>query len=44
MLQITETETEPKTVIRYIVTPRPVAPPEPVATASNGAPAEPVTR
>lgn len=43
-LQVTETETEPKTVIRYIVTPRPAAPPAPVATASNGAPQDPVTR
>jgi hypothetical protein len=39
-LQVTETETEPKTVIRYIVTPRPAA----VATASNGVAAEPVAR
>lgn len=39
-LQISETETEPKTVIRYIVTPRPA----PVATAANGAPAAPVAR
>jgi hypothetical protein len=43
-LQITETETEPKTVIRYIVTPRPAAAPAPVATASNGATPDPVTR
>ncbi|MFL6244692.1 MAG: hypothetical protein ACJ74H_01610 [Thermoanaerobaculia bacterium] len=43
-LQVTETETEPKTVIRYIVTPRPAAAPAPVATASNGAQTEPVTR
>ena len=43
-LQIAETETEPKTVIRYIVTDRPAAPPAPVATAANAAPAEPVTR
>jgi hypothetical protein len=42
-LQIAETETEPKTVIRYIVTPRPVAPP-PVATASNAAPVAAVAR
>jgi hypothetical protein len=40
-LQIAETESEPKTVIRYIVTP---APPAPVATASNPAPAGAVTR
>jgi hypothetical protein len=44
-LQIAETEAEPKTVIRYIVTPRPAVPaPAPVATASNGAPAAPVAR
>ena len=36
-LQIAETETEPKTVIRYIVTPRPAAVAAPVATASAGA-------
>jgi hypothetical protein len=39
-LQIAETEAEPKTVIRYIVTSRPAtppAPPAPVATASAGA-------
>ena len=44
-LQIAETESEPKTVIRYIVTPRPVvAPAPPVATASNGAAVAPVAR
>jgi hypothetical protein len=43
-LQIAETEAEPRTVIRYIVTDRPVAPQAPVATASNGAPNEPVAR
>jgi hypothetical protein len=44
-LQIAETETEPKTVIRYIVTPRAAATAAaPVATASNGAQTEPVTR
>lgn len=42
-LQVAETETEPKTVIRYIVTPRPVAV-APVATAANSAPAAPVAR
>jgi hypothetical protein len=43
ILQVSETETQPKTVIRYIVTPRPgVAPP--VATAANSAPAAPVAR
>jgi hypothetical protein len=42
-LQVSETETEPKTVIRYIVTPRPVAV-APVATAANSAPAAPVAR
>ena len=42
MLQIAETESEPKTVIRYIVTPRGTA--APVATASNGAAVEPVAR
>jgi hypothetical protein len=35
-LQIVETEAEPKTVIRYIVTPR-ATPPAPMATASSGA-------
>ena len=40
-LQIAETESEPKTVIRYIVTP---APPAPVATAAKDGPAEPVAR
>ena len=43
-LQIAETEAEPRTVIRYIVTDRPAAPAAPVATASNGVPAEPVAR
>lgn len=44
-LQIAETEASPKTVIRYIVTDRPpMGPQAPVATASNGAPTEPVTR
>ncbi len=38
-LQIAETEAEPRTVIRYIVTDRPTAPAAPVATASNGDPA-----
>jgi hypothetical protein len=42
-LQVSETETEPKTVIRYIVTPRPAAAP-PVATASAGAPVASVAR
>jgi len=42
-LQITETEAEPKTVIRYIVTPRP-APTAPLATASGPMPAEPVAQ
>jgi len=45
-LQIAETEAEPKTVIRYIVTPRPAAaaPAAQVVTASYGAPAQAVTR
>jgi hypothetical protein len=45
-LQIAETEAEPRTVIRYIVTPRaPAAPVAPtVATATSAAPAEPVAR
>ena len=46
-LQIAETETDPKTVIRYIVTPKPATPATPpvaMVTASNGAPAESVTR
>ena len=42
ILQVAETETEPKTVIRYIVTPRPAAPL--VATASAGAPVASVAR
>jgi hypothetical protein len=42
MLQVAETETEPKTVIRYIVTPRPLSPP--VATAANGVTAQLVAR
>lgn len=37
-LQIAETEAEPRTVIRYIVTPKPAAA-APVATAQNAAPA-----
>jgi hypothetical protein len=41
-LQVSETETEPKTVIRYIVTPRPAV--APVATASAGAPVASVAR
>lgn len=40
-LQIAETEAEPRTVIRYIVTP---APPAPVTTAQTPAAAEPVAR
>lgn len=44
ILQVAETEAEPKTVIRYIVTPSP-APAAPVATtASAGGPAQPVAR
>ena len=44
-LQIAETEAEPKTVIRYIVTPKAaVPPPAAPAVAENGAPAEPVAR
>lgn len=43
-LQIAETEAEPRTVIRYIVTPKGQAPAQPVATASNGAPNETLTR
>lgn len=43
-LQVAETETEPKTVIRYIVTPRPVAIPQPVATASNDVAAQAAAR
>lgn len=38
ILQIAETEAEPRTVIRYIVTDRPATPPPPVATASSGDP------
>jgi hypothetical protein len=43
-LQIAETEAEPRTVIRYIVTDRPAVPAAPVATASNGDPAAVVAR
>lgn len=43
-LQIAETEAEPRTVIRYIVTPQAATPPPPVVTASNGAPAQPIAR
>ena len=43
-LQIAETEAEPRTVIRYIVTDRPAVVAAPVATASNAAPVEPVAR
>jgi hypothetical protein len=45
-LQIAETEAEPKTVIRYIVTPNPPPPaPAPaVAATANGAPVAAVTR
>jgi hypothetical protein len=39
-LQIAETEAEPKTVIRYIVTPKPATPPAAPAVAENGAPVE----
>ena len=38
VLQIAETEAEPRTVIRYIVTDAPAVPQAPVATASSGAP------
>jgi hypothetical protein len=41
VLQVAETEAEPKTVIRYIVAPR-AAMPAPVATASSGAAVAPV--
>jgi hypothetical protein len=41
LLQVAETEAEPKTVIRYVVTPGPAVP---VATASVPAPAAPVAR
>lgn len=40
-LQVAETESEPKTVIRYIVTPAPAAP---VTTVAKASPAEPVAR
>lgn len=42
-LQIAETEAEPKTVIRYIVTPRPVTPPPAVAQNGSAQP-QPVAR
>ncbi len=44
ILQVSETETQPKTVIRYIVTPRGAAAVEPVVTASAGAPVADVAR
>jgi hypothetical protein len=43
-LQIAETEAEPKTVIRYIVTARGTAPAAPLTTAVTAAPAAPVAR
>jgi len=44
-LQIAETEAEPKTVIRYIVTNRPtVGPVAPVAVASQNSPVQPLAR
>lgn len=44
-LQIAETEAEPRTVIRYIVTNRPaVGPTAPVAVASQNAPSSPVAQ
>lgn len=43
-LQIAETEAEPRTVIRYIITDKPAAPAAPVVTASNGAPVATVAR
>jgi len=44
-LQIAESDTEPRTVIRYIVTDRPaVGPPAPVAVASQGSPVQTVAR
>jgi hypothetical protein len=44
LLQVAETEAEPKTVIRYIVTPKAAAPAAPLATAANAAPVAPVAR
>ncbi len=41
ILQVAETEAEPKTVIRYIITPPPQTP---VATASTAAAAQPMAR
>lgn len=43
-LQIAETEAEPRTVIRYIVTDRPAAAVAPVAVASQDVPAAPVAQ
>ncbi len=43
-LQIAETEAEPKTVIRYIVSDRPATPAGEVTTASSGEPAAAVAR
>ena len=44
VLQIAETEAEPKTVIRYIVSDRPATPATPVTTASSGDPGAAVAR
>ena len=43
-LQIAETEAEPRTVIRYIISDRPVAPQAPVAVAVQGPPNQAVAR
>lgn len=43
-LQLAETESEPKTVIRYVVRPPIAAPAAPAAAATTAAPAEPVAR
>src|SRR5687768_16187940 len=44
ILQVAETEAEPKTVIRYIVAPGGAPPPTPVATAEGDAAAQTVAR
>ncbi|HEV7241066.1 MAG TPA: hypothetical protein VGQ36_17645 [Thermoanaerobaculia bacterium] len=43
-LQISETEAEPKTLIRYIVTNRPMMGPAPIAVASQGSPVQAMAR
>ena len=44
ILQVAETEAEPRTVIRYIVTPGPVAAPPAIASSADAGPVQPVAR